>query len=82
MRSAGTGRGAKRTVSVEDIRWSDIILVMEDKHKSRLLAQFRDEARYKALYVLDIPDEYKYMDPELVEIIRETATPFIRDAKP
>ncbi|MEL6666233.1 MAG: protein tyrosine phosphatase [Pseudomonadota bacterium] len=82
VRSAGTVRGAKRTVSVEDIRWSDIILVMEDKHKSRLLAQFRDEVRYKALHVLDIPDEYKYMDPELVEIIRETATPIILDARP
>ena len=82
VRSAGTVRGAKRTVSVDDIRWSDIILVMEDKHKSRLLAQFRDEVRYKALHVLDIPDEYKYMDPELVEIIRATATPIILDARP
>ena len=81
VRSAGTVRGARRTVSVKDIRWSDIILVMEDKHKSRLLAQFRDEVRYKALHVLDIPDEYKYMDPELVEIIRETAAPLILDAK-
>lgn len=82
VRSAGTARGAKRTVSVQDIRWSNIILVMEDKHKSRLIAQFRDEVRYKALHVLDIPDEYKYMDPELVEIVREAATPFIRDEEP
>ena len=74
--------GGEANGSVEDIRWSDIILVMEDKHKSRLLAQFRDEVRYKALHVLDIPDEYKYMDPELVEIIRETATPIILDARP
>ncbi len=82
VRSAGTVRGARRTVSVQDIRWSDIILVMEEKHKSRLIAQFRDEVRYKALHVLDIPDEYKYMDPELVEIVREAATPFIRIEKP
>ena len=82
VRSAGTVRGARRTVSVQDIRWSDIILVMEEKHKSRLIAQFRDEVRYKTLHVLDIPDEYKYMDPELVEIVREAATPFIRIEKP
>lgn len=80
VRSAGTVRGARRTVSVADIRWSDVILVMEDKHKSRLQAQFRDEVRYKTLHVLDIPDEYKFMDPELVDILRQTATPLIRSA--
>ncbi|MEL6414627.1 MAG: phosphotyrosine protein phosphatase, partial [Pseudomonadota bacterium] len=61
---------------------SDLILVMEEKHKSRLVSQFRDELRHKALHVLDIPDEYKYMDPELIEIVRETATPLIRNVKP
>ena len=82
VRSAGTVRGARRTLSVEDIRWSDIILVMEEKRKSRIIAQFRNEVRFKALHVLDIPDEYKYMDPELVEILLGTATPLIRDATP
>ena len=81
VRSAGTVRGARRTVSVQDIRWSDLILVMEEKHKLRLVSQFRAEVRYKELHVLDIPDEYKYMDPELIEIVRETATPLIRNAK-
>ena len=82
VRSAGTARGAKRTVSLQDIRWADIILVMEDKHQSRLKAQFRDEIRYKALHVLDIPDEYKFMDPELVDLVRETAAPLIQDEMP
>ena len=76
-RSAGTVRGAKRTVSVKDIRWADLILVMEEKHKSRLQAAFRDELRYKALHVLDIPDEYRFMDPELVELLRAKAEPLI-----
>ena len=50
---------------------------MEDKHSTRLRAQFRDEVRYKKLHTLDIPDLYKYMDPELVEIIRDKAEPLI-----
>ena len=43
VRSAGTSRSARRTISVADIRWADIIFVMEDKHSTRLRAQFRDE---------------------------------------
>ena len=77
VRSAGTSRSAKRTITVADIRWADVILVMEDKHRARLRAQFRDEVRYKDVHVLDIPDEYSFMDPELVEIIREKAEPLI-----
>ena len=77
VRSAGTSRVARHTISITDIRWADVILVMEDKHSSRLRAQFRDEVRYKKLYTLDIPDLYKFMDPELVEILREKAEPFI-----
>ena len=77
VRSAGTARSAKRKLSVADIRWADVILVMEDKHKSRIRAEFRDEVRYKALHVLDIPDEYRFMDDDLVELIRAKAEPLI-----
>lgn len=77
VRSAGTARRAKRPISYEDVRWSDIILVMEDKHASRLRAEFRDALRYKPVHVLDIPDEFQFMDDELVELITARATPLI-----
>lgn len=77
VRSAGTVRGSKRTLSVSDIRWADVILVMEDKHKARIDARFRYEVRYKRLHVLDIPDEYRYMDPDLVELLQAKAEPLI-----
>ena len=40
---------------------------MEEKHKSRLVAEYSRVVENKSIYVLDIPDEYKFMDPELVE---------------
>ena len=40
---------------------------MEEKHKSRLLAEYSATLEGKPIHVLDIPDEYKFMDPELVE---------------
>lgn len=76
-RSAGTARSARRQLSIADIRWADIILVMEDKHAARIRADFRNETRYKPLHVLDIPDEYGFMDEELGELIRAKAQPLI-----
>ena len=66
---AGTSPNAKRTVGPEDIRWSDIIFVMEKKHKNRLKAKFPRLLDHKPIHVLDIADEYKYMDTELIEEI-------------
>ena len=70
VRSGGTSKAAKRRVSYKDIGWADIILVMEQKHKSRLIAEHRQAMSYKTIHVLDIPDEYRFMDEELIEVIR------------
>ncbi len=77
VRSAGTSRSAKRTVGLKDIQWADIILVMEDKHKSRLRADFRQAVTHKTIHVLDIPDDYQFMDPELIDILRAKVEPLI-----
>jgi predicted protein tyrosine phosphatase len=69
VRSAGTSAGARRVVSAADLEWADVVLVMEDKHKSRLLADYRALLLHKRLHVLDIPDDYNYMDPELVDLL-------------
>lgn len=71
VKSAGTSPKAKRTISSADIRWADIIFVMEKKHKNRLIAQFTRLLEHKKIYILDIPDEYQYMDPELIEELEE-----------
>ncbi len=53
---------------------------MEEKHAERIRAGFRQELRYKALHVLDIPDEYRFMDSELVALFETVAGPIIRAA--
>lgn len=77
VRSRGVSRSARRTVTARDLQWADLVLVMEPKHKQRLLADFPGETRFAEVHVLDIPDEYRYMDPELVEILRETVPTFL-----
>lgn len=71
-RSAGTSPNARHKVSIDDIRWADVILVMEEKHKSRLKAEFTRLLENKPIHVLDIPDDYKYMDPELIDMLEQS----------
>lgn len=76
-RSAGTARSARRQISLGDIRWADLIFVMEDKHASRIKADFRQNVAHTPIHVLDIPDEYHFMDGELVELLKTSVTPLI-----
>jgi len=70
VRSGGTSPSARHPVSVRDLSWAQVIFVREDKHKSRLIADYRRVLEHKPIHVLDIPDEYKFMDPELVNLLR------------
>ena len=71
-RSAGTSPSARHTVSEDDLLWADVVFVMEEKHKSRLVASFRDVMQGKPVHVLDIPDDYQYMDAALVEELQRS----------
>jgi predicted protein tyrosine phosphatase len=71
VRSAGTSRNAKKNVSHELLHWADVICVMEQKHKDRLMAEYRRLLENKPLHILDIPDDYRYMDPVLVTQLEE-----------
>jgi len=72
VRSAGTSLKARRTVKRRDIEWADMIFVMEQKHKDRLKAGFSQVLDRKQIRVLDIPDEYQFMDAELVDLLRQS----------
>jgi len=77
VRSAGTSPKARHTVNAKDITWSELIFVMEDKHKDRLKAQYSKLLQHKKVIVLDIPDEYQYMDEELVDLIEASVEEYL-----
>lgn len=72
VRSGGTSASARRRVTESDLRWAEVVIVMEDEHKARLRADFRRVLGDKPIHVLGIPDEYRFMDPELVEELRRS----------
>ena len=68
---------ARHHISHADIDWADVILVMEEKHRQRIVAEYRRLVEHTPIHVLDIPDEYKYMDPELIDILEQTVEPLL-----
>lgn len=76
-RSAGTEPGARIRVSVGHIGWADIIFVMEPKHLRRLRAKFPEALAEKPVICLHIPDEYQFMQPELVDALHASVLPHL-----
>ena len=60
-----------------DIRWADVVFVMETKHRNRLKAKFPRLLENKPLHVLEIPDNYPYMDAELIDILEASVVPLL-----
>jgi predicted protein tyrosine phosphatase len=77
VRSAGTSGSAARVITWDDIAWADVIFAMEEKHKQRVLSVHGQLEPKPNIVVLDIPDEYKLMSPELVELLSEQVTPLL-----
>ncbi|MFJ2545237.1 low molecular weight protein tyrosine phosphatase family protein [Pseudomonas sp. NPDC087612] len=76
-RSAGTSPNARKPIGPADIRWADVIFVMERKHHNRLQAQYARLLEHKPLHTLDIPDDFQYMDPELVALLEDSVGAFL-----
>ena len=77
VKSAGTEPSAVTKVSAKSILWADIIFVMEKRHRERLTERFPMETLHKKMIILDIEDNFQYMDPELIESIRTSVQPHL-----
>jgi predicted protein tyrosine phosphatase len=75
--SAGTNNDAENPLTVELVEWSEIIFVMEKTHRQKLLSKFKRSLKRQRVICLDIPDEYEFMDPELVEILKAKVSRFL-----
>ncbi len=76
--SAGLAKDAEIRLSEEQIEWADLIFVMERVHRSRLSQSFPRALKAKKIVVLGIPDNYEFMDEDLIAILRKKCTPYFR----
>ena len=77
VRSAGLNNDAEIPISVEDIKWAEYIFVMEQTHKSKVKKRFKPYLTSQKVVCLGIPDNYDYMDPELIKILEKSVGQFI-----
>jgi predicted protein tyrosine phosphatase len=76
--SAGLAEDADTPLSIEQLDWAELIMVMEPAHRRRLLNRHRAHLNGKRVVVLGIRDEYDFMQPELVELLLRKAGPLLR----
>ena len=67
--SAGTNSDAETPLSDELVEWADFIFVMERPHRNKVQKKHRKALNDQRIIVLDIPDEYEFMDPHLVRLL-------------
>jgi predicted protein tyrosine phosphatase len=80
VRAAGLSSKSPRVVSRSDLEWADLVFVMEHEHHSRLRDRF---GRIDVpLHVLEIPDDYQFMAPELVDLLVERVDDYLAVTKP
>jgi predicted protein tyrosine phosphatase len=80
VKSAGVAKDASVPVSRELLEWADLVFVMERKHRNEIHKRFKDIYLAKRIICLYVPDEYNYMDDELIEMLKHKVTPHLARA--
>jgi predicted protein tyrosine phosphatase len=78
-RSAGTEPSARIRVTSGHLSWADLIFVMEKKHLRRLQDKFPEDLADKKIICLHIPDDYEFMQPELVDLLEASVPPHLNE---
>lgn len=78
VKSAGLDPHAKTHLTLDLIDWADIIFTMEKSHQNEITKKYGLRLKRKKLICLDIPDEYDYMQKELIEILNKKVLKYIK----
>jgi predicted protein tyrosine phosphatase len=69
--SAGTDISADTVLEVEHLEWADAIIVMEKAHRNFIRQKYPEFYKKKKIVCLYIPDDFDFMQPELISILRD-----------
>jgi predicted protein tyrosine phosphatase len=69
--SAGTDILAEQELNSELLAWADAIVVMEKHHRQFIRKYYPEVYQQKRIVCLYLPDDYLYMEPELIAALRE-----------
>ena len=69
VRSAGTSEDALVRVNQRMLEWADDIFIMDPSQREALEFMFPGHESLQRLICLDIPDDYVFLQPELVALL-------------
>ena len=76
--SAGLAPDAEEPVTPDHLDQADLIFVMERAHRAKLQRRFGSHLKGKRVVCLDIPDDYAFMQPEMVALLKKKVGPFLK----
>jgi len=77
IRSAGLSPKSNRKISEKDLNWADLVLVMETGQRAKVRELFR-HLELPDIEILNIPDDYEFMNEELISILTERINDCLR----
>ena len=77
VRSAGTNEEALVRVNQRMLDWADVVFTMDSTQQRALQHMFPSHPGLKKLVCLEIPDDFAFLHPELVKLLKERVTPHL-----
>src|SRR5687768_12101166 len=71
VRSAGTSHVALVQVNQRMLEWADTIFIMDRDQRQALRSMFPNHPALERLICLDIPDDYQFLQPELMTVLED-----------
>lgn len=71
VKSAGTDNSANTVLTKELLEWADSVVVMEKHHRNFIRQKYPDVYKNKTIVCLYIPDDYDFMQAELIGILKD-----------
>ncbi|MCB2102788.1 MAG: low molecular weight protein tyrosine phosphatase family protein [Rhodobacterales bacterium] len=75
---AGTNKDADTPLSGDLVDWADMVFVMERSHRSKVVKAHGALLKSKRVVCLNIPDNYAFMQPELVRLLEARVARHLR----
>ena len=77
IRSVGLSPKSDRKISEKDLNWADLVLVMETGQRAKVRELYK-HLELPEIEILNIPDDYEFMDEELVSILTDRINDSLR----
>jgi predicted protein tyrosine phosphatase len=82
VRSAGVASDAMVRVNARMLDWADMVITMDEGQRRALQQMFPEHPALPRVVCLQIPDEFTFLQPELVVLLQERVTPLISNTPP